>query len=68
MFDKVIFMCTLPLHNFTWQQKALQLLILQGCTFLCVFGLPHAKHEDDAARALKAAREIFNGLSHLELK
>lgn len=40
----------------------------QGCTFLCVFGLPHAKHEDDSTRALKTAREIFNSLNHLELK
>ena len=40
----------------------------QGCTFLCVFGLPHAKHEDDAARALKTARHIFNNLSPLGLK
>lgn len=40
----------------------------QGCTFLCVFGLPHAKHEDDSARALKTSRQIFNSLNHLELK
>jgi len=44
------------------------LYILQGCTFLCIFGLPNAKHEDDASRALGAARDIFNHLGQLNLQ
>lgn len=43
-------------------------LSFQGCTFLCIFGLPHAKHEDDTTRALRAAKDIFNNLSSLQLQ
>ena len=42
--------------------------MLQGCTFLCIFGLPHAKHEDDTTRALRAAKEIFNNLNTMHLQ
>ena len=35
----------------------------KGSTFLAIFGLPGQKHENDPARALRAARQIF---LHLE--
>ena len=62
MFDKVNCVCVYVHRSWT------QVSIVQGCTFLCVFGLPHAKHEDDPARALKTARQIFNNLNHLQLE
>ena len=40
----------------------------KGCTFLCIFGLPHAKHEDDSERALRAASDISSLLKMLTLK
>ena len=42
--------------------------ILQGCTFVCVFGLPHAMHEDDAQRALRAAKEAYRQLEKMDLR
>ena len=40
----------------------------KGCTILALFGLPHAKHEDDSTRALQASAKIFSHLSsHLKL-
>lgn len=40
----------------------------KGCTILALFGLPHAKHEDDSTRALQASSKIYSHLSsHLKL-
>ena len=41
---------------------------MKGCTFLCIFGLPHTRHEDSASSSLRAAREIFDALHKLELE
>ncbi len=63
MFDKVRGTCTAQAYAHT-----LITLCVQGCTFLCIFGLPHAKHEDEATRALRAARHIYNQLGELDLE
>jgi adenylate cyclase 10 len=39
----------------------------KGCTFLCIFGLPHATHEDDPRRAIVAAQEIFISFQSLQM-
>jgi adenylate cyclase 10 len=39
----------------------------KGCTFLAIFGLPGQKHENDPARALRAARQIFLHLEEREM-
>uniref|UniRef100_A0A1X7VFP5 Guanylate cyclase domain-containing protein n=1 Tax=Amphimedon queenslandica TaxID=400682 RepID=A0A1X7VFP5_AMPQE len=39
----------------------------KGCTFLCIFGLPYASHEDNPERAIKAAQAIFNALDDMRL-
>ncbi|KAI6656437.1 Adenylate cyclase type 10 [Oopsacas minuta] len=40
----------------------------KGCTILALFGLPHAKHEDDSTRALQASSKIYSHLSlHLKV-
>ncbi|XP_071834307.1 adenylate cyclase type 10-like isoform X1 [Apostichopus japonicus] len=36
----------------------------KGCTFLCMFGVPGYKHEDDCARALKCAYQISERLKN----
>ena len=61
MFDKVS--CRVDT-----KQIVLSLYNMQGCTFLCIFGLPHARHEESTSSALRAARDIFNNLSNLELQ
>lgn len=40
----------------------------KGCTFLAIFGLPGEKHENDPARALRAARQIFIHLEERDMK
>lgn len=40
---------------------------MQGCTFLCIFGLPHTQYEDSTCNALRAARDIFNALYQLDM-
>ncbi|XP_067031685.1 LOW QUALITY PROTEIN: adenylate cyclase type 10-like [Acropora muricata] len=37
----------------------------KGCTFVVIFGLPGDKHEDDPARALKAAQRILDSLHQI---
>lgn len=39
--------------------------IIQGCTFIVIFGLPGDKHEDDPARALKAGHRILDSLHQI---
>ncbi len=68
MFDKVRSAFKVPTSVSSVACDFMRLLYAQGCTFLCIFGLPHAKHEDDTFRALSTAREIFNKLREYDLQ
>ena len=37
-------------------------ILVQGCTFVVIFGLPGGKHEDDGYRSLKAGHMIYESL------
>lgn len=37
----------------------------KGSTMIVVFGLPPTSHEDDAARAVLCAQQIYKSLSNL---
>jgi len=54
LVEWVYYQCTFMFYNYV--------MFFQGCTFLAVFGLPGEKHEDDQARALKAAHRIIETL------